>query len=67
MPENNEITLPVDGLVDTKAIIKYLGISSSMWSKLQKSGKVQAPIKIGTSARWPAEYVRKIGNEGIPA
>lgn len=67
MSEVSEIKMPAEGLVSAKLITEFLDISPSMWNKLQKNGKIKAPVKIGASSRWPVDYIRNIAKNGLPA
>ena len=60
-----EDTLPTTGLIDAKRITAYLGISRSMWCKLQTTKVIKPPIKIGRAARWNVDYVRELASVGV--
>lgn len=67
MTEQNEITLPAEGLTTSKVAAAYLNISESMWNKLRKNGQVKEPVRLGVSVRWEVSYLRELATNGIPA
>lgn len=60
-----QTTLPAEGLVDTSTVLKYLNLSSSTWVKYLRSGKVKKPVKFGRTNRFDVGYIRQLGETGI--
>ena len=58
---------PSEGKVRAKRCAEYLSIGLSTWWLYVQQGRVKQPIRYGKRVSvWNAEYVRLLGEEGIP-
>ena len=56
---------PEQGLVSLLEASEFLGVSLSALRKAQTRNAIKAPIKVGSSSRWEAAYIRELAETGI--
>ena len=68
-PTPSPVSLPVEApnlLLDSRQVAKLLKVSDRTLWKMQKTGEIPPPIRIGRSVRWSYETLKNWVDKGCP-